>query len=318
MNHSLQQSDKSLGSPYWSPSRDIHINGEGKHVIKFSDDFPLCMKLVSLHYDHKLTPNYHDYLELTIIYDGRGIFHIRNKSYNIFSGDLVIISVGELHTFTADYEQPLRLLSVFFLPELYYRPGQDMFDFELIRPILNKDTDEIDYLPRKVFEGIHIQGLFTSMYEDTVSKTVIGRLHAKNMLSLILIEILKQHMNVPASKRKKYEKREKGSERLTQVFRLVNERYSERVTLDEAAEAACMSPTYFCRFFKKVTGNTFTEYVMRLRIDMAKKLLLSHEHSTKTVAYLVGFDNISYFYRIFHRLTNLKPSEFVEKHRNVL
>lgn len=86
----------SVGIPHWSPSRDLHFDEEGKHIIKFPPDFPFLMKLVLFHYDHKLTPNYHDYLELTYIYEGCGTFHIRNKIYSVRTGDLTVVSAGEL------------------------------------------------------------------------------------------------------------------------------------------------------------------------------------------------------------------------------
>lgn len=304
--------------PCWAPSKNLHFNSEGKHIIRFPEEFPVMTNLVLLHYDHKLTPNYHDYLELTYIYTGKGTFRLRNKIYNVDVGDLTVISPGELHTFEADYNHPIRLLSVFFMPELYYRPGWDMNSFELIRPILQKDTDEIDCLSPEKFSDKNLSSLFWTICYDLKKETILGNLHAKNVLSRILIELLESYFSIPASKRNKYRLREKGSDRLVDVFRFLNENFAEKITLKEASDVACMSPNYFCRYFKKITGHTFTEYLLRLRIDKAKELLLTNSYSTKKVAFLVGFENISYFYRTFHRFTSLKPSEFIEKNRNII
>jgi YesN/AraC family two-component response regulator len=71
-----------------------------------------------------------------------------------------------------------------------------------------------------------------------------------------------------------------------------------------------MSPQYFCRFFKKVTGTTFKEYLLSIKIDKAKELLMKYNMSATEIAYQVGFENLSYFFRVFKKLTGLNPMEF--------
>jgi AraC-like DNA-binding protein len=71
-----------------------------------------------------------------------------------------------------------------------------------------------------------------------------------------------------------------------------------------------MSVTHLCRYFKRVTGRTITDYVKRYRIDRAKTLLVGDEHSITWIAYEVGFESHSYFDRIFHDVTRMTPQEF--------
>jgi len=70
------------------------------------------------------------------------------------------------------------------------------------------------------------------------------------------------------------------------------------------------STQYFCKFFKKVTGSTFKEYLVNIRIDKAKELLLKSNTSITDIAYQVGFKNLSYFYRSFKKSLKLNPSEY--------
>ena len=74
-----------------------------------------------------------------------------------------------------------------------------------------------------------------------------------------------------------------------------------------------MSPHYFCKFFKRVTGLTFTEYILRVRIDKAKELLLKNRLSITQIAYEVGFESSSYFHKVFRKLTHLNPKQYLEK-----
>ena len=71
-----------------------------------------------------------------------------------------------------------------------------------------------------------------------------------------------------------------------------------------------MSRSYFCRFFRKVTGNTLTEYVLRLRVDQSMRLLASTNQSVTEIAYESGFSSHSYFDRVFRRLTGQAPLQF--------
>jgi two-component system response regulator YesN len=71
-----------------------------------------------------------------------------------------------------------------------------------------------------------------------------------------------------------------------------------------------MTPTYFCRFFRKVTGKTLTEYLLCMRIDKGMELLFNGNQSVTEIAYAVGFGSHSYFDRVFRRLTGRAPLEF--------
>jgi AraC-like DNA-binding protein len=84
----------------------------------------------------------------------------------------------------------------------------------------------------------------------------------------------------------------------------------QALTVRELAERLHISPCHFCRFFKKQTGVTFTQYRTRLRVESAKRLLLDPHRRITEVAYEAGFDSIPYFNRAFRRLAGCSPTEF--------
>ena len=73
----------------------------------------------------------------------------------------------------------------------------------------------------------------------------------------------------------------------------------------------------FCRYFKKHTTYTFTEFLNRYRITHAKRELLSGRSSSET-CFLSGFDSLSYFNRIFKKVTGETPSGFAKRNRGEL
>ncbi len=86
--------------------------------------------------------------------------------------------------------------------------------------------------------------------------------------------------------------------------------YREKITLEDVAQQAYLSPTYFSRVFKEEMGESFTAYLNRLRIEKSKELL-RHKHIRLTdIAFLVGFEDQSYFTKVFKKLVGMPPLQY--------
>lgn len=85
-----------------------------------------------------------------------------------------------------------------------------------------------------------------------------------------------------------------------------------KLAVNDAALAVGMSVSYFSRFFRRVTGISYTEYLLRLRVDKAKELLAAREMQITRISREVGFDNHGYFDRVFRRLNGTSPREYSE------
>ena len=88
------------------------------------------------------------------------------------------------------------------------------------------------------------------------------------------------------------------------------ERYQEELSLEEVADHVHLNPHYFSKVFKQQTGETFIDYVTRLRIDKAKALILDGQFSLKEVCYMVGYKDPNYFSRVFKKVTGVTPTEY--------
>ena len=95
-----------------------------------------------------------------------------------------------------------------------------------------------------------------------------------------------------------------------QATAYIKENLAEKLTLEDAAEHVSLSKSYFCRILKDELGYTFTEYVNHLRVERAKLYLRDSTMSIADIAYAVGFDDQSYFTRIFKKLTNVSPGQY--------
>lgn len=96
--------------------------------------------------------------------------------------------------------------------------------------------------------------------------------------------------------------------RLAQEF--ITTHYTESLSLEQVAEHVALSPTYFSRIFKQVMGCTFVEYLTRVRLDEARRLLRSTTLSLAEISYAVGYQSPNYFSEVFKTVEGVTASSY--------
>jgi AraC-like DNA-binding protein len=92
--------------------------------------------------------------------------------------------------------------------------------------------------------------------------------------------------------------------------RYIEENYTTPLTLDEVAKANAMSRFHFSRVFKMKTGLSFKEFLNWTRIEAAKSLMREKEMNVTEACFAVGFNDVSYFTRVFRTLQGVTPSTY--------
>jgi len=92
----------------------------------------------------------------------------------------------------------------------------------------------------------------------------------------------------------------------------INNNYMKKITLEEVASYSYLSPTYFSRIFKEEMKCTFNAYVNKVRIEMSKKLLSDDQLSLAEISELVGYEDQSYFSKVFKKMTGVSPGKYRE------
>lgn len=101
----------------------------------------------------------------------------------------------------------------------------------------------------------------------------------------------------------------KEQERLRLIHAFIDNNYHRKIELDEIAGTCFMTKEAFCRYFKKMTTYTFIEFLNRYRVSQSKRYLMAGE-SVSEASYQSGFQSLSYYNRIFKKVTNENPSKF--------
>lgn len=102
-------------------------------------------------------------------------------------------------------------------------------------------------------------------------------------------------------------------QRLKQIYHFVEQHYRENIQMEQVLTLANLSLAAFCRYFKRMTGMTFTEFLNQYRINQAKHLLLQH-YNVSEACYESGFENLSHFNRTFKKLSGENPKDFRKRH----
>lgn len=290
-------------------NRDLYISEEGKHNVDFEKDFPLIIKAVHFYIDYNLIPNYHDYLEISYVLKGTGSCIIREKKYYVKEGDVLVINNIDLHTWLAGNKTSMYLVSIFFLPELLYKPGDNDFNLDFLSVFFNRGKY---FTPRisncKITKKI--SKLILKIHLNVKKKDKYYKITSKTLLQEVIVYLLDYYKEHISSSREIYDQNYKKIVKIRDIFVLLNNSFNQNITLEEAAKTANISPQYFCKVFKKVTGTTFKEYLVKLRVDKAKELLLKNNLSITDIAYQIGFESLSYFYRAFKKFTKMNPTQF--------
>jgi two-component system response regulator YesN len=97
---------------------------------------------------------------------------------------------------------------------------------------------------------------------------------------------------------------------LYDAINYMKQHLGERVTLEDTARQVGFSPNYFSKVFKDEMGCTFSYYLSKLRIDRSKALLLVSKLSIREICDAVGYEEQSYFIKVFTRFTGVTPGKF--------
>ncbi|KGE18602.1 helix-turn-helix domain-containing protein [Paenibacillus wynnii] len=108
----------------------------------------------------------------------------------------------------------------------------------------------------------------------------------------------------------KEEREQSRSHVMQRALLYIDKKYKEDISMEQSAEYVNLSPHYFSKLFKQHAGETFIDYVTRLRINEAKRLIMEERLSLKEICYEVGYKDPNYFSRVFKKATSMTPSEY--------
>ena len=102
----------------------------------------------------------------------------------------------------------------------------------------------------------------------------------------------------------------KNHEIIKKAIHYISQHFSESLTLEEVAVHVHLNPAYFSSMFKQSTGSSFKEYLNMIRIEESKRLLANTDYTIIDIAIAAGFEDQSYFSKVFKKYTGLTPKQY--------
>lgn len=261
------------------------------------------------HLKGNFDPNWHSHSEyqIFIVLKGTGTRFIGDHVKPFKPGEIVLTGPNLPHLWRSDHD--------YFEAKGMTTEGIVIYFHEnfLGSEFLQKtEMHRIRQLLMRAARGIE----FTGATRETVARMMSKLIEQKDFESVLallqLLNVLSHSSEYKLLSTKGYSNTLKASdtERMNRVHEFVMKKFREKITLDEAASHANMSPTSFSRYFKNHANKTFSHFLAEIRIGYSCKLLQESEAAISDVCYASGFNTLSNFNRQFKSLTNYTPLEY--------
>ncbi|MGN0902930.1 MAG: helix-turn-helix transcriptional regulator [Succinivibrio sp.] len=240
--------------------------------------------------------HWHPEVEINRFESGSFIYNYAMKEYKVQGPCIAIIPGNVLHNLMI--KRGANQSSVVFNPEMIALSNFDEVQGQLLKflteggkkmpPFITKDMECFEEADR----------LLSFIIANANSEDGGMRLRIKAHI-IELLAILYDNGIFLKESLSRNDEFEHKQQKIKDLLSFINEHYTEKITMNDAANYLKVSRQYFCRYFKKSTGMSFVDFINDLRLRRASQEILLTDKSITDIALDHGFDNIGYFFKLF-------------------
>lgn len=249
----------------------------------------------------------HEEIQISYIKKGTGSLLVGDAVTSFTEGAIFVLGSNVPHVFKSNgaTNNTSHMLTVFFKKDSF---GASFFDTEELQSLHSFfEHAPLGWKVKMATEGLQI--LFQKLFKTEKLERFILFLQLLNLLNKAPKQLLS---SFPIQK--KFSDLE--GQRMGTIYTYTMNHFREKITLEEIASEAAMTPQAFCRYFKKRTRKTYIEFLNELRIEEACSLLKNNtEMSITEIAEASGFVNISNFHRKFKNQIGMRPLNYQKQNR---
>lgn len=259
-------------------------------------------------------PNWHFHPEYQIflVVKGTGTRFVGDHVKSFNKGDLVFTGPNLPHLWQSDHEYFMDdkdLVTegiVIYFPENFI--GKDILQKNELYKL--KQLLQLAHRGMEIYGTTH-QQVSAFMYHILEASDFDRILALLNILNILANS---SEYRLLATEGYSNSMKETETDRMNRVHAYVMKNFREKITLNEVAAIANMSPSAFCRYFKVHANKTFSDFLTEIRVGYSCKLLTSQKNSVAQVCYDSGFSTLSNFNRQFKAITHYSPLEYRKKY----
>ncbi|WP_135555264.1 helix-turn-helix domain-containing protein [Paenibacillus cymbidii] len=251
--------------------------------------------------------HYHKEIEILAILDGSLDVYVDDELYTLHQGDVVLIGSSQLHRDRMHAGD--RMQYIVFQFDLHDWIDQSALPYFRFFAESDFPLSGLNYI---VFENEAARRTILACVEDILAETQRKEDGYEIAVSLQIKKIILTLLR--GDTRKLLSFRDNAELlRMRPVLDYIEQNLTQKLQVEEASRVANVSYHYFVKYFKKVIGLTFLEYVNYKKIKRAERLLMTSDISIVEVGEAVGLPNMAHFYKTFKRYNDCSPSEFRKK-----
>ena len=255
----------------------------------------------------------HNYIEMAYVVQGEMVQIIKGKEIILKKGEIIFLNQHITHQIKASKEEDI-IINFIIKPEF----------FEYILNVIGKENIISKFLFSTIYGGSrkgeyicfyvgdikNVQNIIEQVINEIMNISLLGKSKIKFLVGLLLIELLNNPQFIVSYSEESYD-----IKLMMEILKYIDENY-EKANLTKLCENLHQQDYKICKLIKKNTGLTFKELVQEKRLDKATEFLKSTDYAIEDIIRKIGYENDSYFYRIFKKKFGLSPKEY--KNNNLI
>ena len=243
--------------------------------------------------------HHHDFYEVYYLLDGEVAYWVEGQTYHLKPGELLLIDPLVLHRPVVDPSTPLYERIVLWINKAYLQSFAETAD---LTACFGGEPCRVLHLSSVQRNEMHAR--LSELVRESYGTEYGGKLYANGLFLQFMVELNRLARGADG----RLEAREDSSPLVSQVLRLIDEHYSEELSLESIAANFFVSKYHLSHEFSRAVGTSVYRYIMIKRLLMARQLLLGGM-SPSEVYGRCGFKDYTNFYRAFKAEYGVSPRE---------
>ncbi|MDU2489815.1 MAG: AraC family transcriptional regulator [Clostridium celatum] len=250
----------------------------------------------------------HNYIEFNYVYKGKLTEIIHNKKIMLEKGEIIFLNKDIIHSIEKSSNDDI-IINFIIKPEFFdfilnlSESDNIIFSFLLKSIYLNKNNKG-EYLYFKASDEKGIQEILEKIIIEIYEPSIMSSTTIKLLVGLLIVELIKKPNRIEVYSEDNYD-----NLMLIEVLKYIDNNYVT-ATLFEISEILKQPHYKISKLVKKQTNMTFKELLQEKRLNKAKQLLNETDISVVEIISLVGYENLTYFYKIFKEKYGYTPKKY--------
>ena len=271
-----------------------------REEIRYIEGTSVAVRACSI---ERYVPHYHeDCLELMFLLKGTALVKASYDRFDMEAGDFVLINNGDVHYIRGSADNII--ISIYLDLNMLKQDYEHLESLYFICESFNANSMQEAYLQeiRRIIVSIVTEAADRNRDTDKITAEV------RKLIDILIykFDLVHYHNGRDIS--------ETQLERYHRIVMEVEQRYSEKLELEDIAQKEFIGRNYISQFWKNMTNMNFTEYLNSRRSEMAERMLLATDKSINEISLVCGFSDPKYIYKNFRKWYEKTPSEYKKEY----